>query len=256
MKKRIDVDITDIAIIAEKHEREEFTFECRSREYDGFVYFMEGEGTLYISGTTFSLPVFPGALFWFHRGDSYRFRVEAGCHYVTSAYRLVRDDASIVPLLPTMTMAEGAGELAIEQLVREWESRRPTSYMRCRLAILAMYLEHFVTSPAWAEDAALVAAVDFIHKNFRRAFRSEELAAACSLSPSHLRGKFREAMGMSVTAYRDRLRLAAACEMLESGLFAPKDVAYELGYADVYHFTKIFTARMGVSPARYAKKKK
>ena len=119
MNKRIDVDITDIAIIAEKHEREEFTFECRSREYDGFVYFMEGEGTLYISGTTFSLPVFPGALFWFHRGDSYRFRVEAGCHYVTSAYRLVRDDASIVPLLPTMTMAEGAGELAVNGVLHD-----------------------------------------------------------------------------------------------------------------------------------------
>ena len=61
---------------------------------------------------------------------------------------------------------------------------------------------------------------------------------------------------MGITEYRDALRLRSATEMLRSGLFSTKEIAYHLGYSDVYHFTKAFSARMGISPARYAKEKK
>ena len=48
-------------------------------------------------------------------------------------------------------------------------------------------------------------------------------------------------------------RSLKAKEMLESRIFSPKEAAYALGYTDVYHFTKAFTAAVGVTPARYAR---
>ena len=255
MKDRMDINIDDIKIIAEKSESEEFLFDCRDRAHDGFVYFIKGDGTMDTVGTTLSLPVMDGMIFFFRRGDSYRFRVAAGCRYVTSAFRLSGPSLGTAETpFPFGVLASGREELAILQMVREWESRRAASYMRCKTAILSLYTDLFAEEkPRF--DPATAEAVEFIHRNFRRPFTGEELAAACSLSISHLRQKFRQALGMSVTEYRDRLRIDAARELLSSGLFTPKETAYDLGYSDVYHFTKVFTAKVGISPAKYAKKK-
>ncbi len=251
----MNINVDDIAIIAEKSEAEEFDFECRDRAHDGFVYFIEGEGSLSFSGTTLSHPVFPGLIFFFRRGDSYRFRVGAGCRYVTASYRLFGEElgAAYAPF-PFGVLASEREELAILQMAREWESRRAASYMKCKIAILSLYTDLFAEEKP-PLPPAVSQAVDFIHKNFRRPFTGEELAAACSMSPSHLRQSFRRALGMSVTEYRDTLRIEAAREMLASGLFTPKETAYDLGYSDVCHFTKVFTAKVGCSPAEYAKKK-
>ena len=255
MKNCLDIQIEDIQIIAEKSESEEFLFDCRDRAHDGFVYFIEGDGMFYTVDTTLSLPVMDGMLFFLRRGDSYRFRVARGCRYVTSAFRLSGEALGTADTpFPFGVLVSGREELAILQMVREWESRREASYMRCKIAILSLYTD-LLTEEKPSLDPATAAAVDFIHKNFRRPFTGAELAAACSLSISHLRQKFRSALGVSVTEYRDRLRIDAAREMLSSGLFTPKETAYALGYSDVYHFSKVFTAKVGKPPAKYAKKK-
>ena len=130
--------------------------------------------------------------------------------------------------------------------------------MKTKLDILSLYLwvlaqkEENVPSVDTATDRA----IEFIHRNFGRNFTAAELSAHCRQSISHLRTKFRAATGMGITEYRDALRLRSAAEMLRSGLFSTKEIAYHLGYSDIYHFTRFFSARMGISPARYAKEKK
>lgn len=255
MKDSMNINIDEILIIAEKTERAEFRFDCHSRPYDGFVYFIKGDGEFTVADTTLTLPVMDGMIFFFRRGDSYRFRVDAGCRYVTSAYRLSGPSlgAAYAPF-PFGVLTSDKEALLIKRMLREWESRREASYMRSKIAILSLYTELFSEEKP-PLDPRVSAAVDFIHRNFRRHFTGGELSAACSLSISHIRQKLREALGMSVTEYRDSLRIEAACEMLASGLFTPKETAADLGYSDVYHFTKVFTAKVGCTPARYAKKK-
>ena len=57
--------------------------------------------------------------------------------------------------------------------------------------------------------------------------------------------------GMTVLQYRDSLRIAAAKEMLESGYFTASEIASELGYCDVYHFSKSFANQVGLSPRKW-----
>ncbi len=249
----LNFDIEDIYIIAKKTERERFDFHCRHRGGDGFVYFLHGDGRL-TDGAGEEYPVCDGSLFFFRTGEEYRFRVAAGCEYIVSAYRL---DAAANEALGSLSRAyrrEGSDGAPIERLLREWQTKREGSYMRTRLLILGLYLDCLTASDReGAVDPAVGRAVDFIHKNFKRPFTGEEVAAAAAVSPSHLRARFRAVMGTSITEYRDSLRMRAACEMLGSGLFTPKEVAYDLGYSDVYHFSKVFRARVGIPPARYAR---
>jgi len=60
---------------------------------------------------------------------------------------------------------------------------------------------------------------------------------------------------MTITDYRNDLRISAAKQMLQSGLFSVKETAMELGYCDVYYFSKCFTAETGITPARFANTK-
>lgn len=249
----LNFDIESIDIIVKKASQDFFHFRCHARAGDGFVYFLQGEGTL-TDGAGEVYPVKGGSLFFFRTGEEYEFRVQAGCEYIVSSYRLNGAANAALEKLARTYQREGGDGTAIERLLREWQTKREGSYMRTRLAILSLYLDCLTASDRESTaDPAVRRAVDFIHKSFKRPFTGAEVAAAAAVSPSHLRARFRAVTGMSITEYRDSLRIQAATEMLESGLFSPKEVAYDLGYSDVYYFSKTFRARVGIPPARYAK---
>ena len=250
MNAQFDLDIGEIKIIARKTERESFRFSCRGRDYDGFVYLEKGKG-IFTEKDGSADPLHEGSLVLVRKGDVYSFLFDPGCVYITSAFLFLRDEGEMLSRLPRIQRADGAVAVALDRLLREWESHRPESYLRTRILLLSLYAD-LLTDEGEERDPAILAMLEFIHENFRRPFTGEEIAAACALSPSYLRQRFREAMGMSITEYRDALRIKAATEMLRSRLFSPKETAYALGYADVYHFSKVFTAKVGIPPARYA----
>ena len=257
MENRIDINIDDISIIVKKTDRDGLQYTCRSRTHDGFVYFVDGVGTLTDESGTVH-PIGAGSIALFSRGDRYTFSMPASCTYITSAYRIGQDAGKTLADCARVLTADEACAALILKIEREWQLHQPTSYMKTKLDILSLYLwviaqkeENTVSA-----DSAESRAIEFIHRNFRRNFTAAELSSHCRQSISHLREKFRAATGMGITEYRDALRLRSATEMLRSGLFSTKEIAYHLGYSDIYHFTRFFSARMGISPARYAKEGK
>lgn len=257
MEKQIDIDISDISIIVKKTDRDGLMFTCRSRAFDGFVYFLDGEGTLTDAGGTVH-PIGAGSIVFLSRGDRYAFSFPAACTYITSAYRIGRDAGASLADFPRVVQADEECAALLLQIEREWHSHRSTSFMKTKLNILSLYLWVLAQKDGGgiAGDPVVERATEFVHRNFTRNFAGAELSAYCHQSISHLREKFRAATGMGITEYRDALRLRSATEMLRSGLFSTKEIAYHLGYSDVYHFTRFFSARMGISPARYAKEGK
>ncbi len=250
MERFLDLDIGEIVIIARKTERERGDVFCRNCVHDGFLYIDKGKGSFTEEGGN-TYPVHDGSLILLRRGDSYRFLTEAGCSYITSVYTVLRDEGESLSLLPRVVRVDGHITAILAHLQREWEAHRPESYMRSKLLLLSLYTE-LLTADSHLRDPAVLRILEFINENFRRPFTGEELAAVSSLSLSYLRQRFRKEMGMSITEYRDTLRIRAACEMLRSHLFSPKEAAHELGYTDVHHFTKAFAAKVGIPPARYA----
>jgi len=74
------------------------------------------------------------------------------------------------------------------------------------------------------------------------------------VSMSYLRTRFLKQTGQTIGKYRDSLRIAAAKEMLESKYFTVTEIANELGYCDVYHFSKVFSTYVGMSPTKWINK--
>lgn len=98
-------------------------------------------------------------------------------------------------------------------------------------------------------------AVNFIESNYDQHLRVEELAAELGLSRSYFCRIFREKMGVSPQEYIISYRLEKAVELLTVKRLTQKEVARQVGYPDVYAFSRMFKRKYGMSPGKYRSEK-
>jgi AraC-like DNA-binding protein len=79
----------------------------------------------------------------------------------------------------------------------------------------------------------------------------EVLAGELNMSVSHLHHVFKEHTGLSPYQYHLQLKIQRAKEMLHDSGLAVKQIAGILGFQDLYHFSKIFKRKTGVSPLKW-----
>ena len=79
-----------------------------------------------------------------------------------------------------------------------------------------------------------------------------QIAAKCGVSDCYFRRLFRQYSGESPMDFRQRLRIERAKQLLLSDeQYTVSEVAQELGFSDVYHFSKTFKKHCGVSPSKF-----
>jgi AraC-like DNA-binding protein len=76
------------------------------------------------------------------------------------------------------------------------------------------------------------------------------LAAEVGYSPVHLTRAFREVTGVTMSEYRQRVRLAKVLDQLEAGAGDLAAVALDNGYSDHSHMTRAMVARLDLPPSR------
>lgn len=96
-------------------------------------------------------------------------------------------------------------------------------------------------------------AVEYIIKNCHRTVTNDELAEVAGMSTVYFRKLFREIQGESPIAFAKRLRINKAKEMLKSDYGSIGDIAYSLGYQNIFDFSRDFKRHTGVSPTAYSK---
>ena len=95
-----------------------------------------------------------------------------------------------------------------------------------------------------------MAARDYLRAHVSEPVTITALAGMMGLAESHLIRAFHREFGLPPHAYHLRLRLAAACELLERGL-SVSTVAFECGFADQSHLSRNFKAVYGLTPAAW-----
>ena len=101
------------------------------------------------------------------------------------------------------------------------------------------------------KERAIYPVLKYIAKNESLRISADELAAMTPYSTVWFRKVFREVTGMSPIRYIRTAKMNKAKDMLESESSAVTDIAYALGYNDVYEFSRDFKKQVGVSPSRY-----
>lgn len=248
MNDKLTLDITNIQIIVQKFEKGSFHFHNPKRSFDGFVMVNSGNGyTIAPDGKRYSIS--KGDIILLNENDRYSTVFDDSCSYIASGLT-INTDKNLLPYIHRCTEKQYNSIMNINKV---WQSRAWDSYSECRIELMKFYLEVIKSNmqKSTTENDFIAKAVTFIHSNFKTKFSGRELSEYCSVSLSYLRASFLKKTGMSIVEYRDSLRIDAAKEMLRSERFTVSEIALELGYCDVYHFSKAFSKFVGCSPTKW-----
>jgi AraC family transcriptional regulator len=105
--------------------------------------------------------------------------------------------------------------------------------------------------PAERRSRWLAAVEERLRAEFQTPPSLRELARAAGVHRVHLARSFRAATGLSVGAFVRKLRLDWAEEQLVRSSKPLVELSAEAGFADQSHFTRLFRARTGLTPALY-----
>lgn len=103
-------------------------------------------------------------------------------------------------------------------------------------------------------DRHLVAeAIAYMEENLQHNLTLEEVSAACSVSKSLLKTRFKEAKGMGVIEYFTRIKIDKAKVLIREESLNYTQIAERLGYSSIHYFSRQFKLITGMTLTEYAR---
>jgi AraC-like DNA-binding protein/quercetin dioxygenase-like cupin family protein len=93
----------------------------------------------------------------------------------------------------------------------------------------------------------------YIEDNLSASLSVELIAHELSISTRHLSRLFHSQLGQTLVHYIQERRVQKAKEWLLHSDIAIKEIAKRTGFESVHYFTRVFTKKLGVAPARFRK---
>jgi len=95
-------------------------------------------------------------------------------------------------------------------------------------------------------------AVRWITEHYREAFRVEELARRCGMSPSAFHRSFHAVTALSPIQFQKQIRLQKSRLLLMTGVDDVATVGYRVGYDSASQFSREYRRQFGLPPGRDA----
>ena len=237
--------------------RERYPMNNRGRWHHGLLLPVRGCERYFFSDAVFDAA--PGTLLYIPKGETYRieFDGEESAVYCIDIELVEQIDAR--PMLLSLD-AKSALPAVFSEACSVFEKNPPerdaalkSLVYRCFSEIIAQ--QHAHGTCADENKKRLAPALEYLHAHYTNPdFSVEELAKCAKMSRRYFEKLFFLEKGMTPRDYIIGLKMELARELLRGEKLSVNDVAYELGYADVYHFSKIFKQKNGVSPSEYRRR--
>ena len=143
-----------------------------------------------------------------------------------------------------------------DDLVKNGETDSRYSPLLCATIVQQLILkiaETTVVEPVHtsAAFATYQACRDFMQKNCLAARGLHDIAEQCHVDTSYLCRLFKRFDNQSPYQYLMRLKMNVAAQRLQTSNALVKEVAYELGFADPFHFSRAFKKVFGIAPETF-----
>lgn len=106
-----------------------------------------------------------------------------------------------------------------------------------------------IESQKYVQDA-----INFIHRNYGKSLKLQEVADCVFLSESHFSALFTKYVGVSFSKYLAKYRIEMAKNYMKNNPYAKiYEVSNQVGYTDARYFSTLFKKTEGITPSAYVK---
>lgn len=244
-----------------EHCTPDYAIHRESFPFYSIEYVARGRGELKLKGRSF--PLQPGRLFTYGPGVSHHITGDAADPLVkyfvdfagTNATVLLRScglwPGRVSEVFPASVLAPLFDELVQAGLqVRHENAGLCAKLLEC----LALRIAGARTPLAGVETPAFATYEQcrrHIEQHSRRLRTLAQIAGECHVNNAYLCRLFRRYDNQSPYQYLLRLKMNYAAERLSQPGALVKQVAAESGFADPFHFSRVFTFIFGLSPANF-----
>ena len=222
------------------------------RRHSGLLYTVEGEEIYTFSDKT--VRATPDSVLYIPKGEQYTITLCAEKSVVIYFDFEADSEDTIHPFLIGVGVHSGIKSVFFESEL-EWRRRRAESFSSCLshfykiVSLLVRHEAHYRSSASYGKisDAVL-----YLHAHYTDTdFKITELSRMSGMSPRYFEMLFAQHMMRSPKEYVLHLKIALAKELLLNEKNSVTSVATELGFADIYHFSRTFKKKTGYTPTQY-----
>lgn len=110
-----------------------------------------------------------------------------------------------------------------------------------------------MTASSFTKKGNIAEIILYVYQNFREDIKLELLAERFHLSVPHISSSFKAFMGEHFHRYLERIRISHACAQLISSDEPVTTICYEVGFTSYATFSRVFQARLQMSPTAFRK---
>lgn len=253
----------ELAIVCGGFEHCAPDYEINRSNYPYFFvkYTFQGKGTLEICSKTLALK--PGILTGFEPGTAHHYTADPNDPMKHIFVTFVGNEAAGLFRKSTLgerhfiEVANTEETLAIFQKILHIGINRPEySQEICRSYLRILLLEQasrLIESKKYSSisQGTYQTCKKFIDTHFSRIKSPSEVADNCNIDVRYMSTLFKRYCHIPPNQYLMRLKLNKAANLLLTSDLTVKEIAFEVGFRDPYHFSKNFKQFHGCSPNHY-----
>ena len=225
------------------------------RSHHGLLYTYKGTEVYHFCDRT--IEAVPDSILYIPKGEKYTIELKGEVSEVITLDFEPKELGEMrpfcIPFGSNLTLRP-----CFSEMEAAWRKREPDHSALCKMEIyraVAAMIRHKVFYSSSTSYERIHDAVVYLHEHYLdRDFKIEELSRIAGMSQRYFEVLFSDEFESSPKEYATRLKLELAKELLLNEKNTVTSIADQLGYNDIYHFSKIFKVKMGVSPSEYRRK--
>jgi len=255
MDKNFNIIVSDISfIVCRKSDENWHRINLVNEKMYLLIYALDGQADYEVSGENFCIS--KGDMLFFNKGQAHTgySNKDNPWTYCTIAFDAENLSADEFPILTHISNTEFLGQI-YKTLNYEWTAKKSGYLLMCRGLVSELLCTLIRENSSEHRKGAVIENVKrHMVENFINDFTVDELSKIAGISVPHFHRLFKENTGLSVKKYLNTIRINRACDLLKSGEHNITEVAYTVGFHDIYYFSRLFKKMVGTSPSSFIPK--